>query len=77
MGAVSLKEVRTVTVDEADDILLRGFAEDLDQILRWAMPPSTRVFPPGALPYAYLLYPPPTLDVLLRGLEKTSTVSSG
>ena len=35
MGALSLREVRTVVVDEADDILLRGFADDLDEILRW------------------------------------------
>lgn len=35
MGALSLREVRTVVVDEADDILLRGFADDLDEILRF------------------------------------------
>jgi len=34
MGAVSLTQVRTITVDEADDVLLRGFEEDLDEILK-------------------------------------------
>lgn len=34
MGAVSLRKVRTLAVDEADDVLLRGFDDDLEQILK-------------------------------------------
>ena len=39
-GAVSLREVRHVIIDEADDMLLRGFEETLHDVLR-RCPPRT------------------------------------
>jgi len=42
LGDVSLRSVESVTVDEADDVLLRGFDEELDAILRRCSPPRRR-----------------------------------
>ena len=41
MGAVSLRQVRHVIIDEADDILLRGFDQELDQVISACHPRPT------------------------------------